>query len=154
MGRSNEFAGGRNGMVEAFHVTPKSNRASIEKYGLIAQGLTTHPDTNKPNFGVFGSTSAAGVTSHAVYGQELPEVISQNSDGYGRVLDWKNRPTGGGDIWKFSVPKEDAKRDTWSPNDKDAIKVKRDISPSNVQRVGHITTNGDVHWHPEEECHN
>ena len=111
--------------VTGYHVTPKANRASIEKHGLKVMGETRHPDTGRRNIGVFGSTTLAGVKSHSVYGE---------------------------DVWEFKALKKDVKRDTWSPNDKDAIKVTYDLFPSQVRRVGHVTADGDVHMHPEEDC--
>jgi hypothetical protein len=125
MGRSNaEFQGGQRGMVTLYHETPASNRTSIETHGLVVKGLTTHPDTGKANVGVFGS-SATGVEQHA-------------------------RP--GSDIWEFSTPQAEVARDTWSPDDKDAVKSRTSVPAYQIKRVGHVTPNGHVHWHIEEEC--
>jgi hypothetical protein len=157
MGASNnEFTGGRNGMVEAFHVTLQSNRASIEKHGLLAQGLTTDPDSGKPNFGVFGSTNAKGAEYHATsgWGTSYPDDFYSNNKKYGPTFEEaaKNAPVEGGDIWAFSVPKEDAQKDTWTKNARGAVKVSYDIPASQVRRVGHVTSDNEVHWHPEEHC--
>ena len=156
MGASNnEFTGGRNGMVEAFHVTLKRNRASIEKHGLLAQGLTTDAGSGKPNFGVFGSPNIKGAEYHATmgWGTAYPDDFWSNTKKYGATFEEasNNAPKEGGDIWAFSVPKEDAQKDTWTKNAK-AIKVSYDIPPSQVRRVGHVTPNEEVHWHKEENC--
>ena len=129
-----EFADG--GSITAYHVSAKSNRASIERNGLIPG----EPWNGKINrVGVFGALRAKDVGKHALYADDRP---------YGET----EGPHAGGDIWEFNVPAGNVVNDTWTMPRNTAVRHPTSIPATNLKRVGHVTGDNEVHWHTEENC--
>ena len=142
MTRNNaDFSSG--GSIDAYHVSTKSNRSSIEKSGLIPG----EPWNGKKNrIGVFGVIQPKYVDKHAEYADNRPFFDDEGN------VNPNEGPHEGGDVWKFTVPAGTAVNDTWTKPRGSAIRYPEAVSAANVERVGHVTGDNQVHWHPEEQC--
>jgi hypothetical protein len=150
MGRSNaDLLAGitAGGSVTAYHVSPKANRASIERNGLIPGAPTVDSNKRTPNAGVFGSVKPKGVERYADAADDR-NPFDENGN-------WSppEGPHNGGDVWEFKVPATNVSIDTWTAPKGSAVKHAGVIPPQSLTRVGHVTGNNEVHWHKEEECH-
>ena len=133
-----EFAAGHQMMVEGFHVTPRRNRESIERHGLIPGPGMENYDTGERNVGVFGAATKRDVDVDWAEGRSWEDVVA-------------NKPAIGGDIFRWTAPASRVEDDTWTTNYA-AVKHRGPIPAKNVERVGHVTPNWEVHWHKEEHC--
>ena len=141
--RSENFAAGSS--VTAYHITAKSNRASIEKNGLVPG----EPWNGKKNrVGVFGSVKPELAERYARdgYADNRP-----GSDSEGNMITHEG-PHEGGDVWEFTAPAGKVVNDTWTKPSGSAIRHPEPVPASNVKRVGHVTGNDELHWSPEESC--
>ncbi len=134
MGRSNaDFQSGNSELI-GYHISPTSNRAGIERRGLLAkrqygEGTPGMTGTDK---GVYFNVGKAAVDTY----------LKQNL----HVHDC--------DVWELRVPANSAHEDeTYTDRGGDARFVESSVPKTQVTRVGHLPRmSTEVHWHPEEEC--
>jgi hypothetical protein len=136
MGRNEEFDVGHTNAREFWHISPGSNRESVEKHGLLPEKSETREwDDDEEGF--------AGLTIPAVFVATSSKAAAElGQRGYS------------GDVYRGTTrqPFED------DPNqglkNKESQVLRSPVYPSEFSRVGHVADNGEVHWHREEDCHN
>jgi hypothetical protein len=124
MGRNNADFHGITGPV---HFAAKSKRSSIEKNGL---------KLSQPDF-----VEEPGDTPKGVYFYRGPQN-AEYVEGHGSR---KNA-----DIYETAIPANYMYEDPLLPDD--AVYHDETIPANRISRVGHTTSTGEIHWHPEEEC--
>lgn len=134
MGRNNYDFQGIEGKL---HFSHKDNRKSIEKEGLRAGNPSGVDDF---------MLEEAGTTIdelHGVYAYRDIHEAHEDMVASGQAA--KNQ-----DIWEI---RSDYRRG-WmeDPLQGGAEYTPHDVYPYELRRVGHVTENHEVHWHPEEQC--
>lgn len=126
MGRNNvDFFGGG-----GFHFSPTSNRNGIEKHGL-------RPGAEEPGF----EADEPPASPSGVY------VYNTKKDSE-KVMGGTNTPH---DIWQVHIPLNHMEYDGHLQS-ADASYSPKTVPPNLLSRVGHTTSTGKIHWHPEEQC--
>ena len=119
MTRNNaDFQAGSNRQFAFFHVSPRENRQSIKRSGLLPNNR--HEGVQDVPAGVYLSLGKPD----ADYGDDVYQI----------------HPPAGFD------PLPDPM------DDYPAHYVPHAIASNNISRVGHVASNGKIHWHPEEQC--
>lgn len=128
-----DFQGGFEGFTEAYHVSPRYTRQSIEANGLDPARSGT--------FSFSDGSWLRGVFGH-VHKEDVNPV-------YATV--WQTRGINeGGDVYRYRLPNVG---NQWDENSiLDSVRTSRKIPPRHIERVGHVTIGGELHWHKEEEC--
>ena len=112
-----------------FHVSHKSNREGISTTGI-------DPKSSK------GKTEWKGTKQKPV--PQLAWFTTKQS----AVHDTYPMPNS--DIWHSSdVGNWREKEEQGGPY---AVSTRKKVSPSKLTRVGHVTSDSQVHWHKEEDC--
>lgn len=127
MGRNNvDFYSG-----QGFHFAHKRHRDSIEKHGLRITPAESTSMVHEPG--------------------DIPRGVYMYRD-----LDAVDYVAGGGsgypnhDVYQVHIPVQHLEEDPWLPDD--AVYSDNDVPRNMISRVGHVTSEGKLHWHPEEEC--
>lgn len=128
MGANNADFRGITGMI---HLSDKRNRNSILSKGLKVSNPGVTMEDGKDLSGVYFYPSA-----HHMYRdfEEYEGGAPENQD------IWEAKPD-----WRTEIHE-----DPWMPDH--AVYSKTDIPSTELRRVGHTTSTGEVHWHKEEEC--
>jgi hypothetical protein len=111
------------------HFSHKSNRLSIERQGL----LPNTPDVDP---------SEEGRDLTGVYFYDNPYTAHDIENEYGAIK--------GYDAWELTnTHPYSLETDEYLPGSAQFTPSK--VHPQHLKRVGH-TVDGDIHWHPEEDC--
>ena len=135
MGRNTaDFHGGFEGFTHAYHVSPRANRESIEANGFDPEKSQTHSFGDEEYLpGVFGHVHKEDVDPTYASGWQAGSLSNA-----------------GGDVYRYQLPN---KGNQWDENSiLDSVRTSSHVPPHHIQRIGHATSEGELHWHKEEDC--
>lgn len=115
------------GYQSAYRFSHKRQRDSIEALGL-KMSPKNRDYVHEP-----------GDIPRGVYGYNTLEDAREAASGYGNS-----------DLYEFKIHPNLENEDPWLPDT--AVYSSRAIPKPRVTRIGHVTTEGELHMHKEEDC--